>query len=427
MGTYPSASSASRTQQPSTVMRDDDLIPVSNSCCSLSFAASNILYGVFMMVGALLAILLKYVDPNSLFDGYFAFDVCQTAVCFGNQAIYRVSFALAIFFMFTLLICSWTPQFHTSSWFWKILVYSALTTGSFFIPGSVYVVYREISRYVSFFYLLVQVLILINLVYTIHGYLVDKIDNHEDATKYRWIYIALFFVSCAFAITGVGLLYHFYGNCPLHNGIISSILVLGVLCILGSSTATVNKGALTPALLLAYCIFLCYQALQSNPDLECNVYAADDVPVWQLILMLAFNIITIGWNSQRTAVGVSDLFHAEKVRKNVTEETTEDQESGNPQNPRKKSNVVQQTDDSQRNHGLMSRSAIISFHFTMALSAFYLAMMLTGWGSELTTRVQNSDASEQSFWIKNVNIWVTYVLYIWTLVIPLCCTSRDFS
>ena len=67
------------------------------------------------------------------------------------------------------------------------------------------------------------------------------------------------------------------------------------------------------------------------------------------------------------------------------------------------------------------------FHLIMFLSGCYLAMMLTGWGNETTVRMDNPEASEQSFWIKTVSVWAIYLLYFWTLVAPMVCKSRSFE
>jgi len=346
---------------------------------------SNIVYGVFMAVCAMAAILLKYIDPARIFGNWFAFDICTTTVCFGNQAVYRFSLALVTFFALNLIICYCSPQFHTSSWVTKCSMLSTLVSISFFIPGDVYIVYREISRYFSFFYLLLQILVLINMVYTIHTYLLNKMDSgEENANLYRYAYIAAFVLATIGSLVFSGILYYREGNCDLHDFIISSVLILGVVTILASATATINKGTLTPSLLFAYCIFLCYQALRSNPDLGCNHLAAREVPLWQVILMFLVNSLAIGWNTMRTAQSVHALLHVEQVREAVADDSDGEDTSSHKR-------IV-----SRSATKMMSKRGVLYFHASMVLASLHLAMMLTGWGAEETTGMHVASVSEQS-------------------------------
>jgi hypothetical protein len=419
MGTY-SSTPAPKSSKGSEEGGDDDEVIVPNTCCTFSFQMSNFLYGSIMIIAAVVAILFKYVNP-SFFDDWWALDLCSDDVCYGNQAIYRISMGTCIFFIVMLIGVSCWPSFHLSNWILKYSIFSIIGTIMFFIPGSVFVVYREISRYLSFFFLLFQLLLLINLVHEVHEALLSRMDDASapreafidrcvsTPTAFRRLYVILFFSCAGAGIIAVALLFHYYGECGLHNGIIASVLVLGVLTTILSASESVGRGVLTPALLLAYLSFNCYQALQSNPDVACNPYAADNPPVWQLILMVIFNVMAIGWNATRTAHNASRLFKPE-----------ESHEVGDAEDQAAKAK------ENSSQHVLSKRS-VLWFHGIMALAACYLAMMLTGWGAEYTTKLNNTDASEQSFWIKTVNLWVAYALYIWTLVAPIVLKNREFS
>jgi hypothetical protein len=57
-------------------------------------------------------------------------------------------------------------------------------------------------------------------------------------------------------------------------------------------------------------------------------------------------------------------------------------------------------------------------------------MLLTGWagtdGQPPATQA-NTGISLESMWFKIVAQWVTWLLYLWTLVAPICLPGRDFS
>lgn len=70
--------------------------------------------------------------------------------------------------------------------------------------------------------------------------------------------------------------------------------------------------------------------------------------------------------------------------------------------------------------------SIIWFHAFMMFAAIYMAMMMTNWGSAVTGggSLNNSWAT---VWIKFCAQWVTISLYLWSLIAPMVCTSREFN
>jgi hypothetical protein len=70
-----------------------------------------------------------------------------------------------------------------------------------------------------------------------------------------------------------------------------------------------------------------------------------------------------------------------------------------------------------------ARNAV--FHVIMSLASCYLAMLLTNWATYDTTAV--AGVGTTSMWIKFVCQWVTFGLFLWTLIAPLCCPDRTFE
>ena len=66
------------------------------------------------------------------------------------------------------------------------------------------------------------------------------------------------------------------------------------------------------------------------------------------------------------------------------------------------------------------------FHLVFALASMYIAMLMTGWGSNPQER-DLIDVGWTSVWVKLVTQWVTAATYIWMLVAPALFPDRDFS
>jgi hypothetical protein len=391
-------------------------------------AASTWGYALIFVIAAVLALLFRYVGAfTRALRTRDAFNVCDASslVCVGNQAVYRFSFSLVVFFLVMLVIVLVTPSAHRGAWFWKFLFWAGLTVAWFFIPGQAFVVYREIARVVSFFYLILQILIIVNMAYTLHERLVAQMDessqDHDESGlspgKARAVYVVLFAALFAVSITGIALLYVYYGKCPLHKGLISMTLILSVFCWAIGFLA--GKGLLVPSVLVAYNVLITYQALQSNPDPVCNPQVSESVPIWQLVLLIVFNLFSVCWSATRAAQNTPSVL------------------AGPPDAATAAAKAQAQVQAQQAAaSGQQSQAAALSkeaepswwsFHLVMVLASFYLAMMLTGWGSETTSKINNTDASKESLWIKIASVISIFVLYIWTLIAPKVCANRDFS
>ncbi|KXJ07747.1 putative serine incorporator [Exaiptasia diaphana] len=67
------------------------------------------------------------------------------------------------------------------------------------------------------------------------------------------------------------------------------------------------------------------------------------------------------------------------------------------------------------------------FHFVFFLASLYIMMTLTNWYSPQGSTLENFQRNWGSVWVKMVCTWLCHVIYIWTLVAPLCFPDRDFG
>jgi hypothetical protein len=62
----------------------------------------------------------------------------------------------------------------------------------------------------------------------------------------------------------------------------------------------------------------------------------------------------------------------------------------------------------------------------MCLASIYIAMLITNWTSaNITTGELNSN--DFGFWVRLILSWVTFLLYVWTLIAPRVFPDRDFT
>jgi hypothetical protein len=95
--------------------------------------------------------------------------ICCEDVCGGVFAVYRFSFTLCLMFAFLALCTIGTTRFgakaHRGFWFLKAFTAIALLISTIFIKNDAMEAYREVARYLSFAFLLLQILLLIDFGY----------------------------------------------------------------------------------------------------------------------------------------------------------------------------------------------------------------------------------------------------------------------
>jgi len=407
----------------------------------LSGRSSKIVYLLLMLATVILAILLKFAFESHL-TALFSFGSCSGGEgCLGNQAVYRVSFGSALGFLLFSLFTALHPPFHYRHWAPKLLVFCGFIIFPFFVPNNVFDTYAEIARVISIFFLLLQLFLLIDLAYDVHQYLLENKIEQESGEQGNWqvIYLVLAFSLIIMGIVGIGLLFHFYGHCPLHQFFIAFTLILGLIIFMISVTEKAGVGLLVPSVVFTYCVYVTWKAVFSNPDQECNPRSTSYDNAGMLIVGLIITATSLTYTSWSAGVSAPNLF-----RKQRDESATEDDPNAvnmgaTPAAKMEKGEastgtagdgvaagaVVEpagtETEPKQfRNHW--------SFHLIMGLGAIFMSMLLTNWGQHSGgDKDSNSDVSIESMWIQIVTVWVTYVLFLWTVVAPCLCPDREFG
>lgn len=377
--------------------------------CGL-FGVSLILSWILREVGAPLLKQFSWINTSdNLSDQWFQM-----------QAVLRVSMGNFLFFgILGLIMIGVKDQndrrdsWHHGGWTAKMVIWALLTILMFFLPNAVIDVYGVISKFGAGFFLLVQVIILLDATHSWN-------DSWVAKDEQKW-YIALLVVSVACyiaAFTFTGLLFIWFnpsGNdCGLNIFFLVSTLILAFVFAVVALLPQINGSLLPASVISVYCAYVCYTGLSSEPrDYACNgLHKSKAVSTGTLILGMLTTVLSVLYSALRAGSSTTFLSPPSSPRAGDTKPLleSEDVESGKGKN------------------GGEARPISYSytfFHLIFALASMYSAMLLSGWTSD-SESPDLIDVGWTSVWVRICTEWVTAGLYIWSLIAPLILTDREF-
>ncbi|KAF6089306.1 serine incorporator 3 [Phyllostomus discolor] len=448
------------------------------SCCpnTKNSTVTRLIYAFILFLGAIASciMLTEPVEAQlkkipGFCEGEFNFKVadlkankdCNVQV--GFKAVYRINFALAIFFFaFSLLMIkvksSKDPRaaIHNGFWFFKIAAIVGIVVGSFYIPGGHFTTaWFVIGMIGAFLFILIQLVLLVDMA---HSWNESWVNRMEEGNSRRWYAVLLSVTSVLYILSliGVGYLYAHYtrpDGCTENKFFISVNLILCVIVSIISILPKIQEhqprsGLLQSSIITAYTMYLTWSAMTNEPDSSCNPgllsiitnmpaaptlapgnttavaptsappspsgHFLDKHAIWGLII----SVICLLYSSLRTSsnsqVSKLTLSGSESViLRDTAANGASDEEEGQPRR------VV----DNEK-EGVQYCYSV--FHFMLFLASLYIMMTMTGWYSP-DTEFQKVTSKWPAVWVKISSSWVCLFLYVWTLVAPLIITSRDFS
>lgn len=222
-----------------------------------------------------------------------------------------------------------------------------------------------------------------------------------------------------------------------------------------------NAGLLPASAFTAYAVFLCYQAVRSNPDPSCSSLdpSTTQHQTKSVALNAALAAFTITWTSWRTSMTKTNLFSLSPSSSFSQDNgddggAHEDEENG----AEAKQSLLEEARGG-RNEGTKRSAkgeAVVpeyQFHALMFLATFYMAMVITNWGSSdgyircgfvllrftsscsqlilcvsgMDSRLASEDDELVTMWVKIGSQWVAMALFLWTLIAPALLPDRDFG
>jgi len=346
--------------------------------------------------------------------------ICCANTCGGVFAVYRFSFVLCLFFAFLLLCTVGTSRFgaraHRGFWFLKFFTLFGLLIAAIFVDNHAMAAYREVARYASFLFLMMQILLLIDFGYRTNEWLIELDEKSENESCCNWkmgILVGAFLLYAA-SITMWALEGHYFGGegCAAQQALIALTVIFCVLLSAVSCTKFCPHGTLlTSAIVTGYASYLCYSALASHPDATCNPFSKRQNSSFS---DLAVGFVVFGVSMASTAWSATGSKDA-LIGKTSPTELTETLEGG----------PASDGDDSEK----VTPESWWYYHLMMTVCTFYMAMLLTDWSTQPVNQPDGSYATSLgTFWVKIGSQWVCLLMYAWTLLAPyLLRDVRDFG
>lgn len=366
-----------------------------------AFAWPKLATSLFLLAGFVLS-LLAVGGYLSFLNDASALQTCSTDGCKGAVTVYRFSFTLFLFYLFMAVFQapSWSPRFraeaHTGYWFSKIVFFGGLLVFPFFMPNSFFVYYAYFSLVLGGIFVLLQCLIIIEFSYAWNESWVSK-----EEQKYLTGILAACFVFFAAGLALTGLMYHWFtenGSCDLNKFFISMTLVLGV--IFTALSLVVRHGALLPsAVIFGISCYWTWSSVQSEPaEYSCNsLSSSTNANRTQVALGATFAALSLVYTTLSTSASAKNALSFERP------------------------GLKNDGDDKERSGKLWH------FYVIMILGSCYMSAVVTGWSLSSTSSVSSLDSGWASSWIKIVAVWLTCLLYLWSLIAPSVCKNRDFG
>nr|XP_042697693.1 serine incorporator 5 isoform X2 [Chrysemys picta bellii] len=355
--------------------------------------------------------------------GIKAGETCEKLV--GYSAVYRVSFGMAsfffIFFLLTIKINnskSCRAYIHNGFWFIKLLVLAAMCSGAFFIPDqdTFLNAWRYVGAAGGFLFIVIQLILLVEFAHKWN-------KNWTAGTTHNKLWYGLLalgtLVLYSVAVGAVILMAVFYTR---SEGCTYNKILLGVnggLCIL------ISLVAISP------CVQSLLDENQKNiticvPDFSPGLHRDENLVTGLgtalLFCCILYSCLTSTTRSSSEALrGIYATPETEVARCCFCCAPDGDADTEEHVEERGGQTVIY---DEKR--GTVYSYAY--FHFVFFLASLYVMMTVTHWFHYEGAEIEKFFSGTWSiFWIKMASCWVCVLLYLWTLVAPLCCPTRQFS
>lgn len=354
----------------------------------------------------------------------------ENEFCKGDLAVFRISFILVLFFAMMMGASLASEGLHRGYWGIKILMVLVGIIASFWIPEQSFNIhaFAWCARIGSVFFLVLQILILIDFAYQWNESWVAKAYGADDSLQVEnrnWIIAILCTAAIliAGALTGIVLLYVFYSSCPVGTSfttltLLGAILMTVLSVFRDKIVDSEMQGAILPtAIVVAYSVFLTWSALESNPDSACLPsfrHKSLDMTFGTL-----FAAVTLMWSAFSVTSNAAHLVKGETLEKAGE---GSDGGGGPIVHAADLEEQMIDGDDASVDVPVYGHEPSWLFHLVMISASMYQAMLLTDWG----TAKGPANAGEASMWMKIVAQWLTVLLFCWTMVAPAILKDREF-
>jgi hypothetical protein len=417
-------------------------------------------YVLIFCISAALAIVLRfeiqdaYSSSNSSSfssDSYFRSilgvdDSClDSSTCLGSLFVYIVSHGLFFFYLFHALLSQLHPicwAIDRFSYVFKVFFLLICLVISALIPSSYYFVFWvQFCRAVAPLFLIHQLILFVDTAHSVKEFL-NNPSEEENAKLFDFLSLA---ISLILLIgSGILMVFCFIWFSSTSCGLNIFLIVLTIVCTLILIAISISekfsaKGGLVPSSVVTiYSYYLLYSSLSSDPS-SCNYFVNQSSSLAQIIIGLILLCAITSYAGYSAAT--SSFFEAPSPALSIPPSVSSDIEKGADSKDKSQSESKSQDDivpfpraNDETYRNIARHSSY--FHGVFCLCSVYLAMLLTDWGIGSSAYNNDSgavnDASSYSYstvnlWLKIASQWMTWILFLWSMIAPSILKNRDFS
>uniref|UniRef100_A0A803XL82 Serine incorporator 3 n=1 Tax=Meleagris gallopavo TaxID=9103 RepID=A0A803XL82_MELGA len=363
----------------------------------------------------------------------------------GYRAVYRISFAMAVFFFaFSLLMIavktSNDPRaaVHNGFWFFKIAAIVGIMVGAFYIPEGPFTrAWFAIGVCGAFCFILIQLVFLVDFA---HSWNESWVGRMEEGNSKCW-YAALLSCTSLFyglSVVFVVLFYVFYTtpeDCTENKFFISFNMIL---CFAVSVVSIIPKvqeyqprsGLLQSSIITLYTMYLTWSAMSNEPERNCNPSLLNIITQIATPTIASANTTVIPatpappkslqWWDAQSIVGLvifvfcllySSIRSSSNSQVNKLTLSASDsailEEAGGAGSGAAEEGEVRRVVDNEKD-GVQYNYAF--FHFMLFLASLYIMMTLTNWYSP--------DADFKTMTTSSRSTLLSYVEYCLLYIMP---------
>ncbi|CAI5484671.1 unnamed protein product [Closterium sp. Yama58-4] len=256
----------------------------------------------------------------------------------------------------------------------------------------VFQVYGEVAIAGAAVFLVIQLVSIINFIYVWN----DSWLNNDK--MHKWMAVVSVMCYLLF-LTGIILMYIYFvpsSSCSLNIFFITFLLVLVVALTAIAVHPKVDAGPLTTGVMAVYFVFLCWSAIMSEPPAEACNTRPRQTGYGGWLDILAFIVALVSIAISVYATGIDSRCFSLRPK--------DEESAGNGEVP--------------YGYGF--------FHLVFLTGSMYMAMILLGWNMNQTPVEWSIDAGWISTWVKMALLWLSALVYLWTLIAPFVLRGRDF-
>lgn len=366
--------------------------------------------------------------------------------CERNSVIYRSAIAVLIVLVVQAILSLCSTGYFDKYWLIKYLL-TILIAFALLYPKDIGFdndSFAWVARVFAFVFICLQALVFLDFAYNFNEKIVSKamsggavgtaatrtFENTvgSDVAKARKscnLLLLLIFSSLSLGvlITTMALLYKYYGGseCEENVSVITISFVGALVCCLVQLFISSNGSILTSAIVGLYVSYLTFCSVSLNPKQECNsslANSAGEYGVGPMVIGLILSFLSIFFVAAFTSRSIVKFLATDLPLKNLLSVVLFGTNSG----------VSYSITGTVLDFEEKLRSILLWFTVVFTCMTFYIAMVMTNWGTAVSNNelVSSVAAGNVSMFMNAAGAWVCLAFYLLALLVPRwkdCCPS----